>query len=154
MGLDRPRAGNGKLELLQLIVGGIAQGCVYGLVALGFVLIYKATEMVNFAQGDLMMLGAFVALTLVGTMGVNYWLGFLLAALIMAVFGYLLGDAAGKDLTRAKFLAALEAISDYKPLFPGPSLSYGPDKHQGSTATFLAKVESGRWKVIAENLLY
>ena len=63
-------------------------------------------------------------------------------------------DAAGKDLTRAKFLAALEAISDYKPLFPGPSLSYGPDKHQGSTATFLAKVESGRWKVIAENLLY
>jgi hypothetical protein len=33
-------------------------------------------------------------------------------------------------------------------------LSYGPDKHQGSTATFLAKVEGGRWKVIAENLLY
>jgi len=63
-------------------------------------------------------------------------------------------EAAGKDLTRAKFLAALEAIRDYKPLFPGPSLSYGPDKHQGSTATFLAKVEGGRWKVIAENLLY
>ena len=57
MGLDRPRAGNGKLELLQLIVGGIAQGCVYGLVALGFVLIYKATEMMNITQGDLMMLG-------------------------------------------------------------------------------------------------
>jgi branched-chain amino acid transport system permease protein len=78
------------VELLQLIVGGTAQGCVYGLVALGFVLIYKATEMVNFAQGDLMMLGAFVALSLIGTMGMNYWLGFLLAALAMAVFGYLL----------------------------------------------------------------
>jgi Branched-chain amino acid transport system / permease component len=48
------------------------------------------TEMVNFAQGDLMMLGAFVALTLVGTMGMDYWLGFLLAALIMAAFGHLL----------------------------------------------------------------
>ena len=35
-------------------------GCIYGLVALGFVLIYKATELVNFAQGDLLMLGAFV----------------------------------------------------------------------------------------------
>ena len=35
------------MELLQLIVGGTAQGCVYGLIALGFVLIYKATEMVN-----------------------------------------------------------------------------------------------------------
>ena len=41
----------------------MAQGCVYALVALGFVLIYKATETVNFAQGDLMMLGGFFALT-------------------------------------------------------------------------------------------
>jgi len=78
------------VELAQLIVGGVAQGCVYGLIALGFVLIYKATEMVNFAQGDVMMLGAFMALTFIGTMGMNYWLGFLLAAIAMAVFGYLL----------------------------------------------------------------
>ena len=47
---------------LQLLISGVAQGCVYALVALGFVLIYKATETVNFAQGDLMMLGAFSAL--------------------------------------------------------------------------------------------
>ncbi|RTL71384.1 MAG: branched-chain amino acid ABC transporter permease [Hyphomicrobiales bacterium] len=78
------------MELAQLIVGGIAQGCVYGLIALGFVLIYKATEMVNFAQGDMMMLGAFMALTFIGGLGLNYWLGFLLACLAMAVFGYLL----------------------------------------------------------------
>ncbi len=78
------------VELLQLLVGGIAQGCVYGLIALGFVLIYKATEMVNFAQGDLMMLGSFVALTFIGTMGMNYWMGLLVAAMAMAVFGYLL----------------------------------------------------------------
>jgi branched-chain amino acid transport system permease protein len=81
------------VELLQLLVGGVAQGCVYGLIALGFVLIYKATEMVNFAQGDLMMLGAFVALTFIGSWGMNYWLGLLAAAAAMAVFGYLL-DAA------------------------------------------------------------
>jgi len=62
--------------------------------------------------------------------------------------------AAGKDLTRAKFVAALEAVKDYRPMFPGPTLNYGPKKHQGSNATFLAKVEGGRWKVIAENLLY
>jgi branched-chain amino acid transport system permease protein len=54
------------------------------------VLIYKATEMVNFAQGDLMMLGAFVALTFIGTLGMNYWLGLAAAALAMAAFGYLL----------------------------------------------------------------
>ena len=78
------------MQILQLIISGVAQGCIYGLIALGFVLIYKATEMVNFAQGDMLMLGAFMTLTFVGTMGMNYWLGFLLAALCMAVFGYLL----------------------------------------------------------------
>ena len=63
-------------------------------------------------------------------------------------------EAAGKDLTRAKFIAALESIKDYRGMFPGPAISYGPNRHQGSTATFLAKVEGGRWKVVAENLMY
>jgi branched-chain amino acid transport system substrate-binding protein len=63
-------------------------------------------------------------------------------------------EAAGKDLTRAKFLAALESIKDHRPFFPGPTLSFGADKHQGSNATFLAQVKGGRWVVVAENLLY
>lgn len=63
-------------------------------------------------------------------------------------------EAAGKDLTRAKFLSAMESIKDYRPMFPGPTLTYSPKQHQGSMATFLAKVEGGRWKVIAENLMY
>ena len=42
--------------LVQLLIAGIAQGCIYGLIALGFVLIYKATETVSFAQGDLIEL--------------------------------------------------------------------------------------------------
>ncbi|MYM54927.1 branched-chain amino acid ABC transporter permease [Thalassovita mangrovi] len=78
------------MELIQLIIGGVATGCVYGLVALGFVLIYKATEGVNFAQGDMMMLGAFVALGLVNA---DYWAlpfipGVILAAAIMGGVGY------------------------------------------------------------------
>jgi branched-chain amino acid transport system permease protein len=50
------------VQFLQLVISGIAQGCIYGLIALGFVLIYKATETVSFAQGELMMLGAFLGL--------------------------------------------------------------------------------------------
>ena len=53
------------MEFMQLLLSGLANGCVYGLVALGFVLIYKATEAINFAQGDFMMLGAFVMIGLV-----------------------------------------------------------------------------------------
>ncbi len=52
------------LGFLQVLTSGIAIGCIYGLVALSFVLIYKATETVSFMQGDLLMLGAFAVLAL------------------------------------------------------------------------------------------
>jgi branched-chain amino acid transport system permease protein len=77
------------LDFIQQLVGGVALGCVYGLIALGFVLIYKATEVVNFAQGDLMMLGGFFGYTFIEQLGLNYWLGFPLAVLAMAAFGAL-----------------------------------------------------------------
>lgn len=75
------------LDFIQQVIGGIALGCVYGLIALGFVLIYKATEVVNFAQGEIMMLGAFLSFTFIATLGLNYWLGFLLCIIAMAVLG-------------------------------------------------------------------
>lgn len=75
------------LDFVQQIIGGIALGCVYGLIALGFVLIYKATEVVNFAQGEIMMLGAFLSFTFIATLGINYWLAFLLCVVCMAVLG-------------------------------------------------------------------
>lgn len=80
------------MEVLQLLLSGLANGCVYGLIALGFVLIYKATEAVNFAQGDFMMLGAFVMLGLVNPqyLGMNFWLAVPVALLVMAALGYLL----------------------------------------------------------------
>jgi len=73
-----------------LTLNGIAVGCIYGLVALGFVLIYKATELVNFAQGDLLMLGAFVAFMSVTSWGLDYWTSFAIAILAVGVFGALL----------------------------------------------------------------
>ncbi|MCO5145111.1 MAG: branched-chain amino acid ABC transporter permease [Aquamicrobium sp.] len=78
------------MDVLQLIVSGLANGCVYGLIAMGFVLIYKATEAVNFAQGDFMMLGAFICLGLTNAefMGLSFWVAVPLAILIMGVFGY------------------------------------------------------------------
>lgn len=78
------------LEFVQVLITGLGQGCLYGLIALGFVLIYKATEIVNFAQGDLMMMGAFFGLTYIVILGLPFWLGLILAMATMAVFGYLL----------------------------------------------------------------
>jgi branched-chain amino acid transport system permease protein len=78
------------LQFLQLVISGIAQGCIYGLIALGFVLIYKATETVSFVQGDLMMLGAFLGLGAVTALGMPFWVGVISAVLAMGVFGLLL----------------------------------------------------------------
>jgi branched-chain amino acid transport system permease protein len=78
------------LQLLQLLLSGIAQGCIYGLIALGFVLIYKATETVSFAQGELMMLGAFCAFAGMSLFGLPFWLAAVLAIVAMAAFGVLL----------------------------------------------------------------
>ena len=80
------------LDFWQLLISGLANGCVYGLIALGFVLIYKATEAVNFAQGDFMMLGAFVSIWLTNSeyLGLSFWLAIPIAILIMGILGYLL----------------------------------------------------------------
>ena len=78
------------MQFIQLVISGIAQGCIYGLIALGFVLIYKATETVSFAQGELMMLGAFCGLACMTFLGFPFWLSVLSSIAAMAAFGVFL----------------------------------------------------------------
>ena len=74
----------------QVLMSGIAIGCVYGLVALSFVLIFKATETVSFMQGELLMLGAFAAVVLVEFAGWPVWLAAPAAVLALFLLGALL----------------------------------------------------------------
>jgi len=78
------------IQFFQMTLSGISQGCIYGLIALGFVLIYKATETVSFAQGDLMMMGAFGGLATMTWLGFPYWLAILSTVAAMGLFGMLL----------------------------------------------------------------
>ena len=77
-------------DIIHLAVIGLAQGCAYGLIALGFVLIYKATEVVNFAHGEFMMLGAFTVLAYSEAMGGSFWPAFVLGCLTIGLIGYLI----------------------------------------------------------------
>ncbi|MCE2678695.1 MAG: branched-chain amino acid ABC transporter permease [Burkholderiaceae bacterium] len=81
------------MQVLQVIFSGVAQGCIYGLIALGFVLIYKATETVTFAQGELMMLGAFAGLACVTYLGWPFGLAVMVSLLVMACVGWLVERA-------------------------------------------------------------
>lgn len=76
--------------LLELLVSGVVLGLIYALVALGFVLIYKASRVVNFAQGELIAIGAFSAHFFLVTLGLPVVLAFLLALVFTAAVGYLL----------------------------------------------------------------
>jgi branched-chain amino acid transport system permease protein len=71
-----------------LMTNGILIGLMYSLIALGFVLVYKATDAINFAQGEFVMMAGYLAV--LGAFGVNFWLGLLVSVLGMAAFGFLL----------------------------------------------------------------
>jgi branched-chain amino acid transport system permease protein len=75
--------------LLQLFISGLVIGSIYSAVALGFVIIYKATRVVNFAQGELLMVGAYVCYAFLVQMHVPFWAALLLTilfAMILALF--------------------------------------------------------------------
>jgi hypothetical protein len=74
---------------LQLLFTGLGIGSIYALVALGFVLIFRATDVVNFAQGYFAMLGAFSMVVLCIDLDFPYWLGILITLVAMLVFGAL-----------------------------------------------------------------
>ena len=63
---------------LQLVISGLVIGSIYSAVALGFVIIYKATRVVNFAQGELLMVGAYVCYAFLVQMHVPFWVALLL----------------------------------------------------------------------------
>ena len=64
---------------LQLTISGLTTGAIYALVALGFVLIYKSSDVINFAQGELLLVGAYVTYFFIVQMGLNWPIGVFLA---------------------------------------------------------------------------
>lgn len=78
---------------VNLLVSGIVMGCIYGLVALGYSLIYKASGLMSFVQGDLMTVGAYLGITFYSTLKLPFYISFLLIAGIMFCIGMFLESA-------------------------------------------------------------
>jgi branched-chain amino acid transport system permease protein len=76
--------------LLQVVITGLATGGVYGLIALGFVLIYKATSVLNLAMGEFMTLGAFMCMTLLLQLNSPFFLAFILTLVMACVLGFVI----------------------------------------------------------------
>ena len=76
--------------LLQLTLNGLIVGALYGVVGMSFVLIYKASQVVNFAQGEFLLVGAWVCWWLLTEWQLPFWAGFLVTLAFMTAFGMLL----------------------------------------------------------------
>jgi len=77
-------------QLFQFTLNGLIVGALYGVVAMSFVLIYKASQVVNFAQGEFLLVGAWVCWWLLTDWQLPFWLGFLFTLAFMTAFGLVL----------------------------------------------------------------
>jgi branched-chain amino acid transport system permease protein len=96
--------GGSDVVLLQQIISGLATGCLYALVALALVLIFKTTDVVNFAQGEMAMVSAFFAFTMMMSVGLPYWGAFAVALLFAAILGIVLERAFIRSLHHSALL--------------------------------------------------
>ena len=92
------------LKFLTLCISGVMLGCIYGLIALGYGLIYKASGLMSFVQGDMLTLGAFLGLTFYSILGLPYWLSLLLTMLCAFAFGMLLEKGVIRRLLNKKIM--------------------------------------------------
>src|ERR1700754_3363526 len=112
---------------LQLLFTGLGIGSIYALVALGFVLIYRATNVVNFAQGDFAMLGAFAMVVLAIDFELPYWLSILITLVLLVTFGALFNLAVYYPLRHRSFLPVIISTIGASILLANSVLAiYGP----------------------------
>lgn len=84
--------------LLQQLINGLTVGSVYALVALGYTLAYGILGLINFAHGEVYMMGAFLSFAFITIFNMNVWLSFLLAAVICGVLGIVIEIAAFRSV--------------------------------------------------------
>lgn len=79
-----------RFMFIQLLIGSLLIGSIYGLIALGFSLIYKASGLMTFTQGEILMLGAFLGLTFYRYLEIPFFLSLLLTMIVMSATGILI----------------------------------------------------------------
>lgn len=112
----------------QVVLSGIAAGSIYALVALGFVLIYKATDVVNFAQGEMVMLGAYLGVTFFTILKLPFLIVFIIVLGTSSFFGMLVERVACRPLMKQSVLTVIIAtIAVGIMMKSGARLIWGPE---------------------------
>ena len=122
------------MEWIQQLVNGISLGSIYALIALGYTMVYGIIKLINFAHGDVFMLGAFIGFYAIARWEMNVFLALILAMILCAVIGVIIERVAYKRLRNATRIAALitaigvSLLIEYTVIFfRGPSPSVYPE---------------------------
>lgn len=94
-------------ELLQQLVYGLSLGSIYALIALGYTMVYGIIKLINFAHGDVMMVGAYMGWLAITVLHLSFFPAILFAMIMAAIFGIIIERAAYKPLRNATRIAAL-----------------------------------------------
>lgn len=95
------------MNFLTHLINGINLGSVYSIIALGYTMVYGIAKMLNFAHGDVIMVGGFIIFTLMSTVGLNPILSVLIAMILCTILGITIERIAYKPLRKAPSLAVL-----------------------------------------------
>ena len=95
------------MEFLSYMISGISLGSVYAIIALGYTMVYGIAKMLNFAHGDVIMVGGYVSLLTMTSLNLPVWLAIILAMVACTVLGVLIEGLAYKPLRSAPSLAVL-----------------------------------------------
>ncbi len=95
------------MSFISYVINGISLGSVYSIIALGYTMVYGIAKMLNFAHGDVIMVGGFVIFTFMSTLGINPILAVLIAIILCTLLGMTIERIAYRPLRRAPSLAVL-----------------------------------------------
>jgi branched-chain amino acid transport system permease protein len=122
------------LDALQLLVNGTAIGSIYALVALGLVMTYRATEVLNFAHGDVVMASAFVGWGLIEGWGLSFWIAAPLTIIAAAAFCYLLDARIIRLIAgQPQFAGVMLTVALAFMIRGGVSMLFGPTSRSFAT---------------------
>lgn len=95
------------MSFISYLINGISLGSVYAIIALGYTMVYGIAKMLNFAHGDVIMIGSYITFTIMSTMGMSPWLGLIVAIVFCTVLGVVIEKIAYKPLRGTSPLAVL-----------------------------------------------
>ena len=118
-------------DVITMTITGILVGCLYGLIALGLVLIYKTTQIFNLAQGEMLLMGAWVAWSFIEYTHLPFWLAVVLALIVSALIGMGIERFAMRPLLGQSLMSMIMVTIGIYSLLRGISLYFwgGPQQN-------------------------